>query len=294
MPGQSFQYLIFYILKPNMSLNCARPLLIASLIGCFSACFGQVSIDSYQYKQDFNSLAKSGQTNEWKNNVTLAGWYAFREIPRDTFAAASIYRTDTGAQQGLYSFGAQTGDGVTDRALGAVTGVNTAIGGDFYFGMGFRNQLNSPITSISLSFMQETWRVGSIGIADFSRFEFSSNALGINDQNANWVNIASLDLTPDVFGVAGPVGVEPNRTERQGSLSGFSLETNSTLWIRWVDRHVTGGTLYGLGVDDLEVNFHTASAAPVPEPATLILSGFAATCAARRVKSRRAKQQASR
>lgn len=257
------------------------------LIGLFSVVFGQVSIRSKTYTQNFNELKVSGADNLWNNNITLEGWYAFHKRPNSEAAPAARYISNHGTQAtaSLYSYGSVESD---DRALGSVSSSHS---GAFYYGVGFTNLMGMDISSIKITYKGETWKIGNPDFNDRVQFQYSIAAEGIDDEQAAWTHVSDLDITNFNNLANGPHDGNNNFRQLTGNINRLSLAHNSTLWFRWVDT-VELGANHGFAIDDLEVNFHSASAAPVPEPATLILSGFAATCAAKRVRSRRARQQA--
>lgn len=256
-------------------------------IGLTTLSHAQVSLTSTSYVQNFDSLSATGLANVWSNNTTLSGWYAFRELPiPGTFAAAS-YRSDLGAVQGLYSFGAQSGGNMSDRSLGSIAGNNTANGGNFYFGLGFTNALLATITDLAISYSQETWRVGSAGLGDIVNFQFSLNASGINDHAATWQNLDSLDMAPTITAPTGNADGNAVTMSRSGTLSNLAVSNGATIWLRWADVDNLSGADYGLGVDDLSINFTTASGGggditTTPEPFTMALTGLGAAAVLRR------------
>lgn len=258
------------------------------LFGIVSLAHAQVSLTSTSYSQNFDSLSATGTANAWSNNSTLTGWYAFRELPIPGTFAAATYRSDLGAQQGLYSFGAQSGGGTADRALGSVAGNNTANGGNFYFGLGFTSALSQTITEIAINFSQETWRVGSAGLGDVVNFQFSLNATGINDHGAAWQNFDSLDMTPTITAPTGNADGNAVMTSRSGTLSNLAISSGATIWLRWIDVDNLSGADYGMGVDDLAINFTTDSGGggsgitTTPEPFTMALTGLGAAAFIRR------------
>lgn len=263
-------------------VKCSVALL---LIGLSAMGNTQVSLTSTTYNQNFNTLSSAGNANAWQNGVTLSGWYAYREIPSGTVAASS-YRAEVSAQQGLYAFGAQSGGAMGDRALGSIAGNTASIGGNFYFGVGFTNALLATITDVSINYSQETWRVGSAGLADIVNFQFSLNASSVYDNTATWQNLDSLDMIPTLAQDGGNVDGNFHSIARSGQLSSLALANGSTLWIRWVDLDTAGGNDYGMGVDDLSINFTTNSGGggvtTTPEPFTMALTGLGAAVVVRR------------
>ena len=79
----------------------------------------QVSITSIgsTYTQNFDTLASSGQNNNWTNNSTLTGWYSDKSAYG---THASWTGNNFGIVNNLLSFGT---DGSTERALGSANPV---------------------------------------------------------------------------------------------------------------------------------------------------------------------------
>ena len=76
----------------------------------------QIPTSAGNYSQDFNSLAISGTSNPWLDNVTLPGWYASKTAGG---ATVTTYRGDNGSGNAgaLYSFGPTSS---SERALGSI------------------------------------------------------------------------------------------------------------------------------------------------------------------------------
>src|SRR5690606_30046473 len=111
--------LMFFALAPCllarpcvMANKWARNFLMASLAAGASLSLGQVTIQSSVYQQNFNSLSATGDSNNWTNNVTLEGWYAFRTPSGGATVAVGAYRASDGnfANGALMSYG-QNGSG---------------------------------------------------------------------------------------------------------------------------------------------------------------------------------------
>lgn len=242
-------------------------------------------MQSQTYNQNFNALAGSGTTN-WQNNITLEGWYAYRTPPSGSPTAASTYIASNGSSSvgSLYSLGANSS---SDRALGSLAN-NNVNAGAFQYGVGFTNGLANAITSASVSYKGETWRInglsGGLPIPNTIEFQFSLTASGINDTSATWLDFNDLDFS-EVTG-----GANDGNTyfmARSGTLANLNLGIGSTLWIRWVDRDDPGND-HALGIDDFEINFTTSSGdggggvTTTPEPFTMALTGLGAAVVVRR------------
>jgi hypothetical protein len=87
------------------------------------------------YGQDFNSLATTGTSVRWTNDVTLPGWFLFRQ-PSTSPIAITTYAANNG--------------------IGA-TGTGADAG---WIALALTNLSGAAITSLTLSFHGEQWRNG--------------------------------------------------------------------------------------------------------------------------------------
>ncbi|MBC8066501.1 MAG: PEP-CTERM sorting domain-containing protein, partial [Chlorobia bacterium] len=134
---------------------------------------------------------------------------------------------------------------------------------------------------MSISYRGEIWRWGGPNSLQSLRFEYSLTAPGINDSSNSWVDVASLGMSFQHSGSGSEQDGNLNPTSLTGSISNLSLLNGQDIWIRWKDIGDAGATDHGFSVDDLIVNFETASS-PVPEPATIALMGLGALAAWRK------------
>ncbi len=116
------------------------------------------------YTQDFNTLASTGSSA-----VLPSGWFIHE--PGTATAAngqytASIGNTTTGD---TYSFGAA---GIAERSLGGLQSntFNPTIGAAIV------NTTGAALTSITIGYTGEQWRLGATGRADRLDFQYSLNA----------------------------------------------------------------------------------------------------------------------
>ena len=81
---------------------------------------------SGSYSQNFDSLASSGTSKNWENDITIPGWFLFRQ-PTSAPVAVTTYNADIGTSNSgsFYSFGEALAN---DRALGGIAS------GGAYFG----------------------------------------------------------------------------------------------------------------------------------------------------------------
>lgn len=212
------------------------------------------------YTQDFNSLASSGSSSSLPQ-----GW-VFVETGSN---ANGLYSAGTGSSNtgDTYSFGAA---GNSDRALGGLRSANLVP----LFGVEFRNDTGSVISSLSIGYWGEQWRLGTSGRHDHLDFQYSLDATTLTD--GTWTDVDTLDfLTPDSTGTVGARNGNASdyRTQISGVISGLSVSPGASFWLRWVDFDASGAD-DGLAVDDFSLTaYGPAAANPVPEAGkTLVLS----------------------
>jgi hypothetical protein len=171
------------------------------------------------YSQNFNALASSG-TGTWSStgtftNPALAGVHVFESGTNGN----NTYTAGTGSSNtgDTYSFGAL---GSEDRALGGLlSGSLTPM-----FGISFTNTTGSTLTSFTVSYTGEQWRLGTVGRADRLDFQFSTDATSIT--SGTWTDVNALDFTAPV--TAGTVGaLNGNAAANRTLISGRSAASTS-------------------------------------------------------------------
>ncbi len=224
-----------------------------------SALFGQISLTTpgSPYTQDFNSLANSGTTA----SDVPAGW-AFLETGTN---ANNTYGIGTGSSNAgnTYSFGAASN---TDRAFGGLlSGSLTPI-----IGASFTNNTGATITSLTISYTGEQWRLGALSRTDRLDFQYSTNATSLN--SGAWIDVDMLDFVAPVQGpTVGSLdgNASANRTAISHTITGLTIPAGATIWIRWNDFNATGAD-DGLAVDDFSLTPETGSAPTISlSPTTL-------------------------
>jgi predicted extracellular nuclease len=194
------------------------------------------------HTENFNGLATSG-TN---NNLTLTGW--FMNETGSSNRNNGQYAADNGGSTtgDTYSYGAT---GSNDRALGGLqsgTLVPT-------FGACFINDTGATITSLTVAYTGEQWRLGTASRgADRINFQYSANASSLT--TGTWTGVAALDFTtPDTATVGAKDGnAEGKRTHLAATIAPLDLPQGATFWIRWSDFNAANAD-DGLAVDDLSL-----------------------------------------
>lgn len=202
---------------------------------CFTS-LAQVNLTSSSntYTENFNSLANSG-TPAWTDNVSpIVGWYSTKNGSTYTF------NNGTNNANNVYSFGATSS---TERALGAISTATT-----HRFAVRIKNNdATQNITSLSISFVGEHWRVNTT--TQSLAFEYQKGATSLTA--GTWTAFSTLDFANITTGAA--VALDGNLTANQTNKSGnitITLSPGEEIWLRWTK---SGSNSHGLAIDDLAV-----------------------------------------
>jgi hypothetical protein len=219
------------------------------LLGVASAPVAAVTINQFNLTltEDFNSLVSTGTSS-----AVPAGW-AFSESGT---SANTTYTAGTGSATSgdTYSFGAT---GSSDRAFGMlqsgtlVSSIGTVV----------TNATGGTITSLTISYTGEQWRLGAANRPDQLDFGFSTDATGLG--NGTWSTVSQLSfVAPNTGPTTGALdgNAAANRTVISYTLTGLNIANGSSLWLRWTDFNATGSD-DGLAIDD----FSIFAAAPVAQ-----------------------------
>ncbi len=236
-------------------MNKRITLIVAAYCLMLSIANAQISITtlSQTYSENFNNMAATGATG----TVLPTSWYS----------TVSSYRVGNGSTNngGLYSFGDSA---ATDRAIGSVGSGSSAPN----YGVKFVNNTGASITSITVNYTGEQWRLGQKPALRLDSTLLSYN-VGVDSLNTiGWTNVSALKiLTPDTTGTAGSRNgnITPYRTLISGTINGLNISTGSVFWLRWSEKDVSGSD-DGLAVDDLSVSFTGAVLSPCIEPASSV------------------------
>lgn len=231
----------------RQTISRAASALIACAFIASSASASSISLTSVTYTQDFNSLASSGTSD-----AVPAGWYFF-ESGSNTYVN-QVYSSSTGSNSAgdVYSFGSDS-----DRAFGSVSS-NTF---ESIIGAKFTNNTGATINSLEIGYMGEMWRNGETTM-DSLDFQFSTDENTSSLSNGNWT-----DPVGNLLDFDSPNGTA-TATAVSGTISGLTIASGASFWIRWSDFNVTD-TDDGLAIDDFSI-----TAGTVPEPGSLALLGL--------------------
>lgn len=219
----------------------------------FAAPVSMTSLNS-PYTQNFNTLANGGSSS------ALPGGWDFIESGTN---ANTVYNAGTGSANAgdTYSFGPA---GSAERALGMLLSNSLTP----LIGAAFTNNTGRTVNSIDIAYTGEQWRMGALGRVDHLDFQYAIDASGLNA--GTWYDVNSLDFSsPVTTGSVGALDGNSASTLISSTITGLSIPSGSTFWIRWTDFNVPGAD-DGLAVDDFSL---TMRAAAVPEPASVLLLG---------------------
>ena len=244
----------------------------ALLLPTFASAQGMTATPNYtltssSYAQNFDTLASTGTSR-----TLPAGFQVVESGAGDAADGAYLAGNGGGNAGNAYSFGA-TGSG--ERALGSLTSGTVS---PIMFGGVFTNGLAAAITSLTVGYTGEQWRLGSAA-ADRLAFSYSLDATDLT--NGTWTNVAGLDFAAlftngTSTGSALDGNAAANRRAIAGTIANLSIGTGAKFGFRWTDLDVTGGD-QGLAVDDLSIAATTAApVSAVPEPGSwaLMIAGL--------------------
>lgn len=209
------------------------------------ASWGQISItgtgSGNTYSQNFDALANTGTAEI----TTLPVGWTFLETGT---GANTTYAAGTGSLNtgNTYSYGDAAS---TDRAFGGLQsgGVIPTLGASF------TNNSGGTITEMVISYTGEQWRLGTLNRVDRLDFQYSLNATSLS--TGTWTDVDNLDFTaPVTTGTLGAiVGNTPgNKTSISYTITGLSIASGTTFWLRFNDLNATGAD-DGLAVDDFSL-----------------------------------------
>ncbi|GMV29449.1 MAG: hypothetical protein AMXMBFR59_15740 [Rhodanobacteraceae bacterium] len=236
-------------------VNPARWALAFAVLAAAGPVSAQVSLTTLgaTYAQDFNTLAASGTAN----SAVPAGW-AFLETGT---SANATYAASTGSDNGgnTYSYGA-SGNG--ERAFGGLQSGSV----NPFLGASFTNDTGATIDTLAIAFTGEQWRIGNTAAArdDRLEFEYSTDATSLN--TGTWTAVTALNFTNPIktAATAGALdgNLPANRTAVSASITGLTIASGTTFWIRWKDLNATSSD-DGLAIDDFSLT--PTGVVPLPQ-----------------------------
>ncbi|HYH08790.1 MAG TPA: IPTL-CTERM sorting domain-containing protein [Thermoanaerobaculia bacterium] len=220
------------------------------------------------YAQNFNTLETSA-------GATTPATWTFAEAGT---AANNLYAANNGGSNtgNTYSYG-PTGD--PDRAFGTLlSGSLTST-----IGAQYENNTGEAITTLSIAYTGEQWRLGGTSRADRLDFEYSTDATSLT--TGAWTAVNQLDFSsPFTSANAGDLGQRdgnsaPNRTSVAYTISGLNIPDGATFWIRWTDFNAAGSD-DGLAIDDFSIIANIAGGVLSINDAPVVFEGNAGTTTA--------------
>lgn len=209
------------------------------------------SLTASPYTQSFNTLATTGATNA--KSTLPTGWdFAETGASADATYAAG---TGSGTAGNTYSFGA---NGSTERAFGSLRSGNLlpTLGGSF------TNNTGAALTSLTIAYKGETWRVGTANRPDGYTFEYSTDATSLlpaSGATPTWTRVAALDYsytgTAVAAGNTAPLGTANVTT----TITGLNIAPGATFWFRWTDIDASGAD-DGAAIDDFSIAWSAPTA----------------------------------
>jgi endonuclease/exonuclease/phosphatase family metal-dependent hydrolase len=207
------------------------------------------------YSENFGSLASSGSAL-----VTPDGW-GFFEIGTNSDAAYFASNGDQGGGD-TYSLGSTNS---SERAFGTLQSSSSVS----TIGATIQNKTRQTLTSMTITYAGEQWRLGTAGRQDKLDFQYSLNATSLTD--GTWLDVDSLDfIAPTTVGANGSAldgNAAANRTNRSATIGSLSIPTEATFWIRWLDVNASSAD-DALGIDDFTFSA-SAGGGPINTPPTI-------------------------
>lgn len=227
--------------------------------------FAQQSITANQmnYLQNFDGLpASSGANNTltWKNNNTLANWYA----ARTDYAGQNTIpmRATDGSYGGPHLCSFRLSSPTSNKALGSIGA------GDVHFAWGirFKNNSGAVLRSITLSYYLEQWRKSNSGNEQPIRFSYKVSSTPITALSADENGYAKVPF----LNAVSPVNNTDTLSRLNGNLAqnrvlvshkfAVTVQPGQEIMLKWYDED-DAKVDHGLSIDDLNIQFSTSTLA---------------------------------
>jgi hypothetical protein len=178
--------------------------------------------------------------------------------------ANSALTADNGSSStgDTYSYGSAS---TTERAFGTLRSASV----QSTLNAAYSNATGQTITSVTLGYAGEQWRLGQIDRPDRLDFSYSTDGTA-------YVDVDALDFSsPLTTGTVGAKDGNVVRTIVGAEISGLSIPAAGTLFMRWSEFDATGSD-DGLAVDDFSIVAHSGGggggascgASEIPAPQT--------------------------
>jgi trimeric autotransporter adhesin len=245
----------------NINLTSATaPYTITVATASISLTSEDISTISFtgSYSEDFNTLEATTTSA-----ITPTGWL-FNETGTN---ANTTYAASDGSGStfsgNTYSFGST---GSSERAFGETrSGSLVPTIGAFFI-----NNTGATVTSLTITYTGEQWRLGTTGRNDRMDFQYSTNATNLT--TGTWTDADGLDfIAPNGSGTVGALdgNATNNRKTITYVINGLLIPNGAEFAIRWTDFDVTGAE-DGLAVDDFSMSLGCTP--PTNQPTGLVLT----------------------
>jgi hypothetical protein len=197
----------------------------------------------WTYSQNFDSLATSGTTNTWTDNITIPLWYSNR----------TVYIGSNGSLSngGLHSFGST---GVNERALGSIgsTSANPVL-----YAVKIANPYTSAVTSVAVQYRGEQWRNGDAAAHSLTVDYLAGSCTTTTLTEGTWTAVPALTFTSPTTGGTGQAldGNLPANSATLNATLPVAVPLGECLWLRWTDINDAGND-HGLGIDDFSITVY--------------------------------------
>ena len=210
------------------------------------------------YSEDFNTLEANTTSS-----IAPTGWL-FNETGTNANTTYAASDGSGGTFSGnTYSFGSA---GSSERAFGE-TRSNSLVS---TIGAFFINNTGATLTSLTITYTGEQWRLGTTGRNDRMDFQYSTNATNLT--TGTWTDADGLDfIAPNGSGTPGALDGNAANDRRTITyiISGLLIPNGAQFGIRWTDYDVTGAE-DGLAVDDFSMSLGCTP--PANQPTALNLT----------------------
>ncbi len=115
------------------------------------------------------------------------------------------------------------------------------------FGFYFKNNTGAVITSVTISYSGETWRVGTAGRPDRLDFQYSLDATSLT--NGTWTDFDALDYA-DTSSTTTGGGSLLQSFSISNTLTGISIANGSAFFFPWKDFDASCSD-DGIGIDEV-------------------------------------------
>lgn len=258
---------------PNMNLPIPSRTLLAPLCSAILPALFATSVNAQvpitgttPITENFDSMGTSTTAtlpSSWKMTAAAAGTTA------GYATAANVTAVTQGASSGSPTAGGRYnwGSSATDRAAGFMT--SGSYGSPNAIMVAYVNNTGSTITSISISFIYERYRVNSAA---------ASVAFFSSTDGSTWTAQTDGDSGAFATGTSSYTFSGGTTVSKTVTLIGLSIAAGSQIYFKW-NFNTTGSSSQGLGLDDVSLTATTSGGGGTPPVITAFdpASGAAGT-----------------